>query len=115
MRDEAPVLIAAGQFTFLGLAEKASSPPELLKIAAKRAVADTGLQGAVLARLDALAVVAFSIAARGGLWKLALARLSDPPVNRRLIDSRSIVEVCRVAVAARHSDGARNLSKPDAG
>jgi len=81
MRDDTPVLIGAGQFTFRGPAENSPSPLELLRIAAKRADADTGVAGTVLARLDALAVVAFSIDAPGALSKLPLPRLSDPPAS----------------------------------
>jgi len=89
MRDDTPVLIGAGQFTFRGLAENSFPPLELLKIAAKRAVADAGLGGAVLARLDALAVVAFSIDASGGLSKLPHARLSDPRASFSLANPHS--------------------------
>lgn len=81
MRDETPVLIGVGQFTFRGEAEKSPSPLQLLKIAAKKAVADAGLEEEVLARLDALAVVAFSIDAPGALSKLPLPRLSNPPAS----------------------------------
>lgn len=82
MRDETPVLIGAGQFTFRGPAENSPSPLELLKIAAKRAIARAGLQGTVLAQLDALAVVAFSIGASGGLSKLPLPRLGRRVMGR---------------------------------
>ncbi|PZR31095.1 MAG: acetyl-CoA acetyltransferase, partial [Caulobacter segnis] len=81
MRDETPVLIGAGQFTYRGDAEKSPSPLELLKVAAERAAVDAGLKGSVLADLDALAVVAFSIDAPGGLSKLQLSRLGDPPAS----------------------------------
>lgn len=81
MRDDTPVLIGAGQFTYRGEAENSPSPLELLKTAAERAVLDAGLAGSVLADLDALAVVAFSIDAPGGLSKLPLPRLADPPAS----------------------------------
>lgn len=81
MRDETPVLIGAGQFTYRGKAENSLSPLELLKIAAERAVEDAGLLGSVLAELDALAVIAFSIDAPGGLSKLPLPRLTNPPAS----------------------------------
>lgn len=79
MRDDTPVLIGAGQFTYRGDAGNSPPPLELLKVAAERAALDAGLKGSVLADLDALAVVAFSIDAPGGLSKLPLPRLSDPP------------------------------------
>lgn len=81
MRDDTPVLIGAGQSTYRGEAGNSPSPLELLKVAAERAVLDAALTGAVLADLDALAVVAFSIDAPGGLSKLPLPRLSDPPAS----------------------------------
>jgi len=81
MRDDTPVLIGAGQFTYRGDAGNSPSPLELLKVAAERAVLDAGLKGSVLADLDALAVVAFSIDAPGGLSKLPLPRLADPPAS----------------------------------
>jgi len=81
MRDDTPVLIGAGQFTYRGEAGNSPSPLELLKVAAERAVLDAGLKGSVLADLDALAVVAFSIDAPGGLSKLPLPRLADPPAS----------------------------------
>jgi acetyl-CoA C-acetyltransferase len=81
MRDDTPVLIGAGQFTYRGAPENSPSPLELLKIAAEKAVADAGLSGAVFAQLDALAVVAFSIDAPGGLSRLPIPRLSDPPAS----------------------------------
>ncbi|HWU81600.1 MAG TPA: acetyl-CoA acetyltransferase, partial [Caulobacter sp.] len=81
MRDDTPVLIGAGQFTYRGDAQNSLSPLQLLKLAAERAVLDAGLKGSVLADLDALAVVAFSIDAPGGLSKLPLPRLADPPAS----------------------------------
>ena len=81
MRDDTPVLIGAGQFTFRGEAANSLSPLELLKVAAERAVQDAGLEGTVFAQLDAMAVVAFSIDAPGGLSKLPLPRLKNPPAS----------------------------------
>ncbi|MBO9546891.1 acetyl-CoA acetyltransferase [Caulobacter sp.] len=81
MRDDTPVLIGAGQFTYRGEAGNSPSPLELLKTAAERASLGAGLTGSVLADLDALAVVAFSIDAPGGLSKLPLPRLADPPAS----------------------------------
>ncbi len=81
MRDDLPVLIGAGQFTYRGKPETSPSPLELLKIAAERAVGDAGVSGSVLAELDALAVIAFSIDAPGGLSKLPLPRLANPPAS----------------------------------
>lgn len=81
MRDDTPVLIGAGQFTYRGDIENSPSPLELLKIAAERAVGDAGLSGSVLAELDGLAVIAFSIDAPGGLSELPLPRLANPPAS----------------------------------
>ena len=39
MRDDTPVLIGGGQFTYRGAADQSPSPLELLKIAAERAAA----------------------------------------------------------------------------
>lgn len=89
MRDDTPVLIGAGQFTYRGDAGNSPSPLQLLKLAAERAVLDAGLKGSVLADLDALAVVAFSIDAPGGLSKLPLPRLADPPASLARALSRS--------------------------
>src|SRR4051794_31177451 len=81
MRDDTPVLIGAGQFTYRGAAENSPTPLELLKIAAEKAAADAGLAGSVLARIDALAVIAFSIDAPGALSRLRAPRLADPPAS----------------------------------
>ena len=81
MHDDTPVLIGAGQFTYRGEAANSPPPLELLKVAAERAALDAGLKGSDLADRDALAVVAFSIDAPGGLSKLPLPRLSDPPAS----------------------------------
>lgn len=81
MRDNTPVLIGAGQFTYSGEARNSPAPLELLKLTTAQAVLDVGLKGSVLAELDALAVVAFSIDAPGGLSKPPLPRRSDPPAS----------------------------------
>jgi acetyl-CoA C-acetyltransferase len=65
MASATPVLIGAGQFTYRGDPAGSPSPQTLLKIAAERAAADAGLPAAALARLDAVAVAAFAIDARG--------------------------------------------------
>ena len=81
MRDDTPVLIGAGQFTYRGQAGDLPSPLELLKIAADRAALDAGLAPGALAGLDALAVVGFTIDAGGGLSQLPFPRLSNPPAS----------------------------------
>jgi acetyl-CoA C-acetyltransferase len=81
MRDETPVLIGAGQFTYRGKAEVAPTPLELLKIAADRAAADAGLDPSALAGLDALAVIGFTIDAPGALSGLPFPRLKNPPAS----------------------------------
>ncbi|MDB5456288.1 MAG: acetyl-CoA acetyltransferase, partial [Caulobacter sp.] len=81
MRDDTPVLIGGGQFTHRGPAENSPPPLQLLKIAAEKAAADAGLPGSVLARIDALAVIAFSIDAPGALSRLRAPRLADPPAS----------------------------------
>jgi acetyl-CoA C-acetyltransferase len=81
MRDDTPVLIGAGQFTYRGSAGESPSPLELLKIAADRAVADAGLEPGALADLDALAVIGFTIDAGGGLSQLPFPRLKNPPAS----------------------------------
>ena len=81
MRDDTPVLIGAGQFTYRGKPESAPSPLELLKIAAERAAADAGLDVAALAQLDAVAVVGFTVDAPGALQALPFPRLKNPPAS----------------------------------
>ncbi len=66
MDDTTPVLIGAGQFTYRGEAGASPSPTDLLKIAAERAASDAGLTASVLAEIDSLAVVGFTIDAPGG-------------------------------------------------
>ncbi|MCE3290930.1 MAG: acetyl-CoA acetyltransferase [Caulobacter sp.] len=81
MRDDTPVLIGAGQFTYRGKPESAPSPLELLKIAAERAAADAGIDLAALAQLDAVAVVGFTVDAPGALQNLPFPRLKNPPAS----------------------------------
>ena len=79
MHDRTPVLIGAGQFTARGPAAEAPGPLELMITAAQHAAADAGLSAAVLAQIDALGVVGFTIDAPGGLEKLPVPRLKNPP------------------------------------
>jgi len=79
MRDDTPVLIGAGQFTYRGAPADSPSPLDLLKIAAERAAADAGLKPGALAGMDALAVIGFTIDAGGGLSQLPFPRLKNPP------------------------------------
>src|ERR1700733_2108530 len=79
MRDDTPVLIGAGQFTYRGAAEASPSPLKMIKIAAERAAADAGLEASALAGLDALAVVGFTVDAGGALQRLPFPRLKNPP------------------------------------
>ncbi|WP_369059391.1 acetyl-CoA acetyltransferase [Caulobacter sp. 73W] len=81
MLEDTPVLIGSGQFTHRGSAADSPSPLELLKIAAKSAASDAGLSEADLAGIDALAVVGFSIDAPGGLSRLPVPRLLNPPAS----------------------------------
>lgn len=78
VRDDAPVLIAQGCFTYPGDAANSPSPPELLKVAAERAALDAGLEGSVIADLDALAVVTFGIDADEGRPELQRLARSQP-------------------------------------
>ena len=81
MRDDTPVLIGAGQFTYRGSAADSPTPLQLLKIAAERAAEDAGLQTSALAGLDALAVVGFTIDAPGQLAQMPIPRLKNPPAS----------------------------------
>ncbi len=81
MRDDTPVLIGGGQFTYRGEAARSPSPLELLKIAAERAAADAGLDASVLADLDGVALVGFTIDAPGGFQQLPFPRLKNPPAS----------------------------------
>jgi len=86
MRDETPVLIGAGQFTYRGAAETSPSPLAMIKIAAERAAADAGLAPEKLAGLDALTVVGFTVDAAGNQGRFPFPRLHNPPASlaRRL-------------------------------
>lgn len=79
MREDTPVLIGAGQFTYRGPPQSAPSPLELLKIAADRAREDAGLTD--LKALDAIAIVGFTIDAAGALQSLPVPRLKNPPAS----------------------------------
>ena len=79
MRDDTPVLIGAGQFTYRGKAEDAPTPVTLVAQAAKRAAMDAGLTLSALSQIDALAVVGFTVDAPGGLERLQFPRLKNPP------------------------------------
>jgi acetyl-CoA C-acetyltransferase len=65
MDERTPVLIGAGQFTYRGDPGASPSPTTLLKIAAERAAADSGIGAKGLAAIDALAVAGFTIDAPG--------------------------------------------------
>jgi acetyl-CoA C-acetyltransferase len=80
MRDDTPVLIGAGQFTYRGPPEASPSPLKMIKIAAERAAADAGLAPGAMSRLDALAVVGFTVDAGGALQRLPFPRLTNPPL-----------------------------------
>ena len=86
MRDETPVLIGAGQFTYRGEAAVSPSPLTMIKIAAERAAQDAGLGVETLAGLDGLAVAAFAIDAAGNQGRFPVPRLRNPPASlaRRL-------------------------------
>jgi len=81
MRDDTPVLIGAGQFTYRGPADQSPSPLNLLKIAAEKATADAGLGADAIAGIDALAGVGFTIDAPGALSQLPFPRLKNPPAS----------------------------------
>lgn len=86
MRDNTPVLIGAGQFTYRGEAAASPSPLTMIKIAADRAAANAGLAVETLAGLDGLAVAAFAIDAAGNQARFPVPRLRNPPASlaRRL-------------------------------
>jgi acetyl-CoA C-acetyltransferase len=74
-----PVLIAGGQFTYRGEAPKCPTPIELCAIAAQAAAQQIGHADTLLATLDGLAVVGFTIDAGGGLNNLPISRAVNPP------------------------------------
>ena len=86
MRDNTPVLIGAGQFTYRGDASVSPSPLAMIKIAAERAAIDAGLGQGALAGLDALAVAGFTVDAAGNQGRFPYPRLRNPPASlaRRL-------------------------------
>jgi acetyl-CoA C-acetyltransferase len=86
MDPRTPVLIGAGQWTWRGDAAQSPSPLSMIEEASRRAAADAGLVGADLAKLDALAVIGFTVDAGGALAKLPFPRLTNPPASlaRRL-------------------------------
>jgi len=86
MRDQTPVLIGAGQFTYKGPPADAPSPLQLLLKAAHAATADAGLEAQALAGIDGLGVVSFAVDAEGALAELPFPRLGNPPASlaRRL-------------------------------
>ena len=81
MRDDTPVLIGAGQFTYRGSAAESPTPLQLLKIAAERAAEDAGLRASALSGLDALAVVGFTIDAPGQLAQMPIPRMKNAPAS----------------------------------
>jgi acetyl-CoA C-acetyltransferase len=86
MRDETPVLIGAGQFTYRGEAAASPSPLTMIKFSADRAAADAGLEEGALAGLDTLAVAGFAVDAEGNSARFPFPRLANPPASlaRRL-------------------------------
>ncbi|WP_374468515.1 acetyl-CoA acetyltransferase [Phenylobacterium sp.] len=83
--ETTPVLIGAGQFTYRGAPGDSPSPTALLKIAAERAGLDAGIGAAGLAKIDALAVVGYTIDAPGSKRGM-IPHSTNPPANlaRRL-------------------------------
>ncbi len=86
MRDNTPVLIGAGQFTYRGEAAASPSPLTMIKIAADSTAADANLGPGVLAGLDTLAVAGFTVDADGNQGRFPFPRLANPPASlaRRL-------------------------------
>ena len=74
-----PVLIAAGQFTYRGQPQDCPAPIELCRIAAQAACTNVGLEDSLLATIDGLAVVGFTIDAGGNTSKLPIKRAKNPP------------------------------------
>lgn len=77
MRDDTPVLIGAGQFTYRGDALVSPSPLQLLRTATERTAADAGVAIEALADLDVIDVVGFAIDSPGG--RNPLPRPKNPP------------------------------------
>jgi acetyl-CoA C-acetyltransferase len=74
-----PVLIGAGQFTYRGAPSQCPPPIELCAIAARTALYNVDLNESLLADLDGLAVVGFTIDAGGNTSKLPISRAKNPP------------------------------------
>ena len=89
MRDDTPVLIGAGQFTYRGAPETSPSPLTLLRTATERAAADAGVALEALAGLDTVAVVASAIDSGGGLSRAPFPKLRNAP--------RALAEALRAA------------------
>ena len=77
MRDDTPVLIGAGQFTFRGDPLTSPSPMQLLMTATERAASDAGISSGALAALDLIDVVGFAVDSPGG--RNPLPRPKNPP------------------------------------
>lgn len=80
MDGRTPVLIGAGQFTYRGDPAESPSPVSLLKIAADRAAADSGIGAAGLAAIDTLAVAGFTIDAPGSNRGM-IPHSTNPPAS----------------------------------
>jgi acetyl-CoA C-acetyltransferase len=80
MRDDTPVLIGAGQFTYRGAPEASPSPLTLIRTASERAAADAGLTLDALSGLDTVAVVGFTIDAGGALARAPFPKLRNVPL-----------------------------------
>ncbi|HLK23135.1 MAG TPA: acetyl-CoA acetyltransferase [Caulobacteraceae bacterium] len=79
MRDDTPVLIGAGQFTYRGDPLQSPSPLGLLRTATERAAADAGVSLAALSGLDTVAVVASAIDSGGALSRAPFPKLRNAP------------------------------------
>lgn len=79
VQPHTPVLIAGGQFTYRGPAVDCPTPIELCAAAARTALYNIDQDQALLASLDGLAVVGFTIDAGGNTSKLPIFRAKNPP------------------------------------
>jgi acetyl-CoA C-acetyltransferase len=79
VQPHTPVLIAGGQFTYRGEAGKCPTPIELCATAARTALSNIDQDQSLLATLDGLAVVGFTVDAGGGLSQLPISRAKNPP------------------------------------
>lgn len=94
MDERTPVLIGAGQFTYRGDPMVSPSPTSLLKVAAERAAADSGIGAAGLAAIDALAVVGFTIDAPGSRRGM-IPHSSNPPSQLAgILGAKPSYEIC---------------------